>query len=259
MVNKWFALASVSALSALVAAAATTAGCSSTEVQNVPFDAGHDSALADRHIGDNEEPPVVTCMVQTILDATQLPYKPAAVQKGACTEHAIGTINDFVAANPNGASFTDVKKEIAAKESQACADCVLALDDDTKTTWAPFVLNADGTAISNTGGCFEVLSGSTACGKTWFQLDKCQNTACKACTTAADQDACFGDSIAAGAACGNAADAVRSACGSNLATYIKTCYPDSAKLDNEGSIRAQCITGGSGVVDSGVADTGAHD
>src|SRR5262245_6855270 len=137
MVNKFFALASLMALTGVVvAAASTTAGCSSTEVINVPFDGRAPDATTDRRsIGDNEEPEVLTCMVQGKLDATTVEYKPALVKPGACSAVETKLIEDLVAAKPDGVAFSDVKTALQQK-NPTCAACVFAEETDH---WAPIV------------------------------------------------------------------------------------------------------------------------
>jgi hypothetical protein len=248
MVNKFFALASLTALTGVVvAAASTTAGCSSTEVINVPFDSGVRDATVDRKLGDNEEPPVLTCMVAGKLDATTVDYKPARVIPGACTEASIKTIEDLVASKPDGVPFSDVKTALQ-QQSATCAACVFAEETDH---WAP-VVEKSGKVFMNLGGCIEIVSGNVNCGKAWHQFDTCTNFGCQDCTSDSDLNQCYSDIIAAGAPCADAADNLRTVCGSGLRDYLNACYPDN-QLTIVGPIRYQCINGNP---DGGTKDAG---
>jgi hypothetical protein len=245
MVNKLFALASVSALSGVVVAASAS-GCSSTQVITEQVDSGHDARAA---IGDNEEPVAPQCMVDQVLDATSVPYLPARVEPGSCTLQVIKTLEDLVANKPDGLPFSDVKKAIQGYDptyGPKCAACVFAAATDH---WAPIVEDGSN-VIVNTGGCMEVVSGNTACGKAWQQFDTCTNYGCQNCSSDADKQNCYGAVGAPGGPCEAATTAVKSACGSNLVNYVNTCYPDG-ELTIAGPIKKQCIEGTPTASDAG--------
>jgi hypothetical protein len=238
MANKLFALASVSALAGLVVATSAS-GCSSTEVITQPIEAGAREATAPN--GDAEEPPVSTCMVDQPLDATTVPYEPAAVHPGACPLQIIKVLEDLVASKPDGVPFSDVKTAIQNYDTTnktSCAPCVFAADGDH---WSPIV-EKGGSIIVNTGGCMEVVSGKQACGQAWQQFDTCTNYGCKDCTTDAEKSDCYKAVGAKGGPCESATAAVTSACGASLLDYVDTCYPDG-ELTIAGPIKKQCIEG----------------
>jgi hypothetical protein len=234
MGNKLFALASVSALSGLVAATSAS-GCSSTEVITQSGDGGRD-ARNDR-LGDQEEPLADTCMADQLLDHTTVGYKAAAVNPGKCTLGAIKVLEDLVKSKPGGVPFGDVKKALEGHDA-TCAKCVFAEETDK---WAPIVEKA-GKVIVNVGGCIEVVSGKTACGKAWQQFDTCTNFGCKDCTTDAEQTECFKSVGAKGGPCEAATRDLQAACGTDLLDYVDTCYPDG-ELTIAGPIKKQCIEG----------------
>jgi hypothetical protein len=206
---------------------------SATSTAPVPIpDAGNGDAAVNVS-GDAGAP--LTCPASQTLDATTVPYLPPAVTAGACKESDITFLDGVVSGGTGGIQYGQVKTALQA-HSATCAACVFAA---ATTKWAPIV--EDGTNFTvNTGGCMEIVSGSTDCGKRWQQFDACTNYGCSACTTDKAKTDCYDVIATPTGACAAASTAVHSACGANLLDYVDTCFP-SSDLTIAGPIRKQCI------------------
>ena len=218
MVNKLFALASVTALAGLVSAVAV-GGCSETVVENpVTPDSGTDGgkvkgdAAPPDDDDDTDEP---LCYKEDPVDVSEVPYKAGNVVPGACKSTIEKTIKDFIDNNKQG-TWDDLKAEISSKESAACASCVFSKDTDAK--WAPIVQVESGAASINVGGCIGVVSKSDACGEAAFKWDLCLNAVCKDC----EQGSTCGQD-AQGTACKAASEEFGKECGNNAQSYLNAC------------------------------------
>ena len=234
MNKKIFALASVTALTGLVAAVAAS-GCSSTTSA-----AGDEGGTSVSEAGDAKKPIEAapeeeagpgTCPTTDPIDATTAPWKSPQVLPGSCTEKMITDLVAFVDANKK-APYADIKKQITDATCNAC----LFVKDGVK--WGALVEKADGTFLRNNfGGCVAVTSGSDACGKAFSQFDDCLSVACLDCADDAATSKC--NTAAGKGACKTAGDAYVAACGTNDAV---TACDDLAKTYTfEAAARALCV------------------
>jgi hypothetical protein len=239
MIKYVFALASITTLSGAVIAA-SVAGCGSPdEAPADPTDAGNTDARRPTPtppVGDDENEATKTCLSDKQIDVTAVPYKPPAIQLGACDDGAIKVIEDLVKTNPK-ATYADLKTALS-KHSETCAKCVFGADGEK---WAPIVESGDKVAL-NRGGCVDIVSGKEGCGKAYQQWDQCLEEACKTCEDG-DRQACASDAQKAEAACGTSSEALLKACGNDVNTYIQSCFKPG-ELIIKGPITKQCIGGG---------------
>jgi hypothetical protein len=243
MVKKLFALASVTALTGLIATA-SVAGCSSTTVQATETDAAtaavdsgkvttkKDGSTTDE---DSGEPATGTCPTLDAIDATALPWKSPAQTTGACTEKALSDLVTYIEAN-SSAKYADWKKTVTP---QACNDCVFGKETDAK--WKPLLEDASGQLVGlNVGGCIAIASKNDKCGQSYQNWFDCRFEACTDCAngdTAALQK-CL--TAASKGACKKAFDDVGTVCGDTEIGDAETaCQGD--KYVFEGPIKAQCI------------------
>lgn len=252
MTKKLFALASVTALTGVVAAA-SAAGCSSTTT--VVDDAGSsgssgeagktEAGKTDTGTSSGEDSGPAVCPTTETIDATTFPWKPPTRAPGSCTDNEVDAMISFIEKTPS-ATFKQLQDSIT---NAACRDCVFAKET---TTWAPIVLNSAGTGVValNVGGCPAIVSGKDDCGKAIQQWNDCLDEACvdcaegdsaaaQKCATAANKKACkkaFDDVVGA-AACGDAATAQAA---------LDACNKAEDKYTFIGGVRAQCVGLGDG-------------
>ncbi len=192
MVKKLFALASVTALTGLVASAAA-AGCSSTEVIN-GGDASADARREASRPADTDEPAAESCKAQGKFEAEAI--KPNAPQQKACTSEQIEALSAKCAegadADPNNA---DCKAARDATENKGCADCIFGSDADAQ--WKVVNLNPDAErkVRYNQAGCIELASGVKDCGGALLTLNICLNAYCSDCGTESEQGTCVNEVI----------------------------------------------------------------
>jgi hypothetical protein len=248
MLKKIFALASVTALTGLVAAV-SAAGCSSTTSvagTDPVIEAGGGDARKPVEAGPEEEAGPTTCPSSEPIDATTAPWKPPQALPGSCTEKMIADLVAYVDANKDDAtkgSYANIKKQVA---DATCASCLFVVDG---AKWGAFVEKSDGSFLRNNfGGCVAVASGKEECGKAFSQLDDCLAFACQECADDAATTKC--NTAAGKGACKTAGDAYVTACGSNDAV---TACDDLAKTYTfEAAARALCV----GVADPDAGDGG---
>ncbi len=250
MMNKLFALASVSALAGLVSAVGVT-GCSETTVASSPTDAGANTDVKDAGSQpDPEDDDVIeSCVSTESVDATQFPYKEAINAPGACTSDEAAKISAFFKADPSGnVLVSDWSNEV----SETCAACVFSAEDAEK--WGPILVKDDRIANVNQGGCIELLSGKPACGEAYQQVSSCVVVACLppalggtgTCQTQEELDDCVRDTHAiVTGPCKEAYDKMDQECGSKLGEWQSSCK-GSNYYTFEGPIKVQCIIGGTG-------------
>ncbi len=243
--KKLFALASASALTGLLAATGA-AGCTTETTETTPTqDAGTSDAkktptLVSDDGGDQ------LCYQSDPFDATTIPYKKARVLPGSCAPN-LPTVLDLLFATPQ-VTADALHDGLANEISQACADCAVAADDGD--SWAPVVW--DGVQlIQNIGGCLEVVSGSENCGRAYTQWNGCLNTVCRKCTTQNEAAACLQN--VQSAACSDATQALTTACGNNVNSYISACNPPGKLGVYEAIIK---LCGGTPASDAG-SDSGS--
>ncbi len=252
MTKKLFALASVTALTGVVAAGSVGTGCSSTTTvegdgggsSSGSSDAAKDVQKTDTGAsssGDPDTGPGV-CPTTDVIDATTFPWKPPYKKPGSCTSAELDAFVAFVDKTDDPQKWKDGNWTANA----ACRDCVFAKET---TEWPPMILNNSGQlAALNVGGCIAIASGKEACGKAYQQWRSCYLEACgdcpdgdqnafSKCVTAANKKACkkaFDDVVGA-SGCGDAQTAgdAETAC-------------EGKKYVFEGGITAQCIGLGDG-------------
>lgn len=247
MAKRLLALASVTALTGLVAAASAS-GCapqSSSKQQststNDPADAGNkspdDAGSEDR--GDAAPTPATSCMLTEPIDATKYPYKKAGVTKGACSDQELADLTKFFSDHANeGFKASDWAKSVSAE----CAAC--AFSDGSGATWTPILTKNDELDTVDRGGCVEVVSGSEACGRSYQQVTDCLVDACYTkCRTADEYFACLNDTPAVFTGpCKGAYEQMNQDCGNDLQKYEEACSSDNFTF--EGPIKVMCIEGG---------------
>jgi hypothetical protein len=220
MVKKLFALASVTALTGLVAVTAAS-GCSST---TTPADNGTDAAQA----GDTSKPvtppkeagppddgatPAAVCPPTTEITSAEIEMQikwvaPTQVQN-VCTQKNLDDLKALFTKGGGSAKFADIKTTLGAQ----CAGCAFSKKD--AANWQVIVEDTNGFISNGTGSCFATVE-TPECGKAAFEFDVCLKTACnqtdcgmdaaaiKTCTQkAATGAACKGLNTAFGKACPN--------------------------------------------------------
>ena len=238
MIKKMFALASVTALTGLVASVAAS-GCSSTtsvaeEGGTTVSEAG--DAKKPIEAGPEEEAGPATCPTTDPIDATVAPWKPPAVSQGSCSEKMITDLVAFVDANKM-AAYADIKKAVT---DATCKACLFVKDGDK---WGPLVEKADGSFLRNNfGGCVAVTSGKEACGKAYSQYDDCVSFACQDCADDAATSKCR--TAAAKGACKGAAASLVKECPDN--TALTACDDLAKTYTFEAAARALCVGTGDG-------------
>jgi hypothetical protein len=243
MVKKFFAVASVTALTGLIATV-SVAGCSSTTVQDtsgdsaVAADAKVDAAKpkTDGSADDAGDTPASgTCPTLDSIDATALPWKAPAKLVGSCTDKELSDLVTYVDANST-AKYADWKKTVTGA---SCSSCIFGKETDA--TWKPLLEDASGQLVGlNVGGCIAIASNNEKCGQSYQNWFDCRFQACTDCPngdTAALQK-CL--TAASKGACKKAFDNVGTVCGDTAIGDAETaCNGD--KFVFEGPIKAQCI------------------
>ena len=250
MVKKLFALASVTALAGLVSAVGA-AGCSETVVEpGASTDAATTTDAKKTDSGktvtppDSEDPPpdVVACTTKTDVDISTILYQPAFTKAGACTQADADKIKAYLDAKIAAKDFAFKNSEWATGSGAAanCTACVFSKFDDAK--WGVIIADKDdGFETYNRGGCIEIVSKNTECGKAYQQFQNCPLEACSACTTQADFDACRDADTLFSTVCKNAIDNVQTKCGKDVGAYETAC-----KGGLDAYIKTHCITGSVG-------------
>ena len=177
------------------------------------------------------------CFSNAPVDPNRVPYKPARVQAGSCTQGDVDAIVAYADQNPDQ-NVVSLKAEVKTKLAAKCHDCIFA---DDGATWAPFVLQDGEVSILNSSGCIEIASGKgEPCGRAHRQWDACINETCAGCT-GTEEASCRKVVQVAGGACKGAADAMAVACGgTTINQYIASC---TGKYGFDEWIKRQCVTG----------------
>jgi len=250
MVKKLFALASVTALTGLMAAVAAS-GCSSTTVvDGAPAtEAGTDGKSAPPKTDsapDPEPDAAKTCPQSTPITTADIEadikWLPPAPTTNACTQK---NMDDFKAlfakgAPQTGLTFPNIKTVLGTE----CSACVFS--EKNSPTWSLFA-NFDGmTATENvTPSCFAHNSvGGEACGKARFTWEACLDIACPKTECADD---------AAIRAC-QKAPAQNGPCKDVTKAYAAACKDEGALIKSCGtifdSLAVSCGGGSDGGLDA---------
>lgn len=255
MLKKLFALASVTALTGVVASV-SAAGCSSTSTTTeTPTDSGtgsKDSGGAKEAGGGGQEDPTEddagstpACPPDTdpvagkdIDDALQsqlgISYKDATPPATSCTAGDITAFDSALKSASAGTTYDDFAASVKAAVSATCYPCLIS---DGSSTWQPLVIVPTKGGFFNDGACEGALEGNS-CGHASFLLSQCIEAECldcagdddnayDKCTTAALKGACktiLSDAqtacpkAAAGdATCGTLDDSIKYLCGGGSA------------------------------------------
>ncbi len=239
MVKKLFALASVTALTGLMAAVAAS-GCSSTKVEDVTVDSGGsssgDAKLDTKKDQEPEDsaPPVTTCPSGSATNQitaadieAQLKWLPPAPVQTVCTQQNIDDLKALFKSAPagGGVKFADIKTSLGT----ACAAC--AFSPIKGPTWQIFVEDTAGAIDNRTGSCFAQLENAD-CGKKRFQWESCLDAACpetdcgkdkvQACTQKSQKGACKDLTDSYAKACPNEGD-ILPLCGNIFSAIAVSC------------------------------------
>jgi hypothetical protein len=245
MVKKLFALASISALTGLLATAGAAAGCSST-TSGGESDASTspDTSKAtpkDSGIVDDGAVAPTTCPTTTPLTAAdieaQLKWVPPHAVQSVCGQANLDDLKAAInASGTGGTKFTDIKAALGKGDGGAgCVAC--AFSKDTAPNWQPYVETTTGTISNRFASCLAQVE-SAACGKAFFQFDICIKVVCNDtdCADATAVTACQKKAVAVGGACNDLGKA-----------YVAACPNGDAQLGTDGvcenspkSIAASC-------------------
>lgn len=242
-----FALASVTALTGLVASA-TSAGCSSSDSPGTTTgDASVPDVREAKAPFDASEPEEdagpSNCPITDKIDAKMFPWKPPAVAQGSCTDDEIKTLAKAVDDNAK-ITYADLKKAVP---NVTCNKCLFGPESGMK--WTAMLEDGKGEfSRHNFGGCVAVLSGSDDCGKAFSQYDECLNTACDMCADQTAFDKC--STPASKGACKQSLADLQSICGDKI-DAVSGCQDLSVKYLFESAARALCVGTGDGGVDGG--------
>jgi hypothetical protein len=240
--KKLFALASVTALTGLMAAVAAS-GCSSTTIAasdpGTVAEAGKpDAKKPDADVPADDAAPGA-CGGTLAVDPTALAWKSPAKAIGACSGAELNALVTYVEAN-SSAKYADWK---ASVKNSACSKCIFGLE--SAATWAPLLEDAKGQLVElNVGGCIAIASANDKCGKAYQNWFDCGFEACTDCPSgdSAALSKCRTASNKAGGGCKSYFDAVSTVCGDQAVNDAETACT-GAKYVFEGPIKAQCIDG----------------
>ncbi len=185
-------------------------------------------------------PPSSDCPTSDPIDPSTLAYKPPTpAHPGACTAKELDALNSAVT---TAASDADLKKVI----SSTCAACVFT--DANASTWGPMpeldTASGPQAVTIDVGGCYELVTGSKACGKTVQNRLDCRFSACSACTDNATYADCL--TTVDMAACKAEYANVTSSCGAVDPTVLTKADAECGTgmgYDFDGAVRVMCITG----------------
>ncbi len=243
MVKKLFALASVTALTGLIAAVAAS-GCSSTTVTDAPETGAPDVKLDSPKKPDADEPevgapscPTTTPITSAEIEA-QIKWLPPAAVQTACNQGDIDSLKALFKAAPpgKGIAFADIKKSLGA----TCAAC--AFSPIAGPNWQVFVEDKTGAIDNRTGSCFAQLENAD-CGKKRFIWESCLDAACPV----AD---CADSTGAVPTKCTQ--NAQKAACKDLTTVYAKACPSEGDILPICGNIFSAIAVSCSGGRDSGI-------
>jgi hypothetical protein len=239
MIKKMFALASVTALTGLVASIAS-AGCSSTttvsgdEAGTGIVEAGKD-VKTPVEAGPEEEAGPTTCPSTTPITTADIEANfkwnsPGGVQS-VCTQQNIDDLRALFDKGMGSAKYTDIKTTLGA----TCAACAFTKESGTK--WGLFLEDASGKVVfDNSFSACEAIVDSDACGKADAEGNICLDQACADCADQAATDACY-------------AKAAKGACKAPIAAAQAACTADATPCESAISVLSVVCGGG---VDGGL-------
>ncbi len=213
----------------------TDAGAKADGGSASSFDSGGGGGGGDTDAGGgSKDAGAPTCPVPVAI--TNIPQWKSSVQKlAACSSSEIGLLSSYLTEPPSGWAAA------AGMLSTTCQKCVFSNVGDANwgvVVWSPN--QAAGTGFINVGGCYQVLSGSNACGAAAQQFNACTDLSCP--STCQNQSSCR--SVVQTGACGSSLSSAQSAsaCGSNYSNFSSSCSES-----NPGTlVNTVCGAGGAG-------------
>jgi len=243
MVKKLFALASVTALTGLMAAVAAS-GCSSTTTVDpgtaeTGVDAKTDAPAKVDAATPEEDTGAGTCPTTTPVTAADigLTWVAPGAPQNVCNQADLDALKAVFAAGKGSAKYSDIEKSLGA----TCGPCVFTAVKGTR--WGMIIKDgANPVADNSLGACFGALS-TAECGKARFEIDSCLDIACPQSDCGTDTSACN-------------TKALKGACKSFVTPYTAACPDESALLTNCANfvriIEITCGGGADGGLDSGI-------
>ncbi len=171
-----------------------------------------------------------TCPTTAPIDLTTFPWKPPSLpQDGKCQADDVLAMRGYLTANPK-ATNEDFENFVKNRDT-VCHDCIFA--DAKGATWPPAPVEDGKVLTFNVGACFEIISGSQACGKAVQNAWDCEFDACIQCPSAGDLESCRVKSRSG--VCKPAYDTSRTAC-------VDSKGADELCGSPFDSIRIQCVS-----------------
>jgi len=248
MVKKLFALASVTALTGLMAAVAASGCSSTTTVDATPTpEAGPDAKTPLKEAGpdpdpDPEETGPATCPTPTPVTEADigLTWLAPGTPQSVCGQADLDALKALFAAGKGSAKYSEIEKALSA----TCGPCVFTAKAGPR--WGVIIKDGAQIAADNSqGACFGVLA-TAECGKARFNIDSCLDIACP-------RQECGSDATAF-RACNT--KALKGACKSFVAPYTTACPDEESLIKNCNSftrvIEVVCGGGADGGLDSGI-------
>ena len=242
MVKKLFALASVTALTGLMAAVAASGCSSSTPEPATPItEAGPDvKPKPDVDSSDPDEPDVVsTCPTTTPVTAADigLTWVAPGAPQSVCGQSDLDALKKVFADGKGSAKYTDIEKALGT----TCGPCVFTAKAGAR--WGMIIKDGANIIADNSlGACFGALS-TAECGKARFEIDSCLDIACPQTDCGTDTSACN-------------TKALKGACKSFVAPYTTACPDEDTLIKNCANfvriIEVTCGGGADGGLDSGI-------
>ena len=242
MVKKLFALASVTALTGLMAAVAAS-GCSSSsplpEASPTP-DASTDVKVTPKEASvDPVDEAGGTCPTTTPVTAADigLTWVAPGAPQNVCNQADLDALKAVFDAGKGSAKYSDIEKSLGA----TCGPCVFTAVKGAR--WGMIIKDgANPVADNSLGACFGALS-TAECGKARFEIDSCLDIACPQSDCGTDTSACN-------------TKALKGACKSFVTPYTTACPDETALLTNCANfvriIEITCGGGADGGLDSGL-------
>jgi ubiquitin len=240
--KKIFALASVTALTGLVASVAG-AGCSSTTTTSASDDASVATDTGAKkpavEAGPDPDAGPATCPTTAEITAASIQasftWKSTGGAQSACVQKNLDDLAALFTKGGGSATYTDIKTTLGA----TCAAC--AFTKETATKWGLFLEDASGkTVYDNSHAACESIIDTQACAKADAEFNTCLDTACADCADQTTTDACY-------------PKAVKGACKTVGAAASTACTADATACDSAVSVLAIVCGGGpDGGLDAGL-------
>ncbi|CAN5924612.1 hypothetical protein BH11MYX4_BH11MYX4_65840 [soil metagenome] len=216
MVKKLFALASVTALTGLMAAVAASGCSSSTVVDTTPtIEAGPDVKVTPKDAAPIDEPDTgpATCPTTTPVTSADigLTWVAPGAPQSVCNQGDLDALKKVFADGKGSAKYTDIEKSLGA----TCGPCVFTAVKGAR--WGMIIKDGANVVADNSlGACFGALS-TAECGKARFEIDSCLDIACPQQDCGTDTQACN-------------TKALKGACKSFVAPYTTACTDENALI-----------------------------